>query len=313
MTYQVDSYDDTQDPRKDSMITRPLVIYHGNCADGFAAAWIFNKYYPSGCDFHPGVYQKAPPSIAGREKVFFVDFSYKRQVVEQMMQENPFAHIKLIDHHKTALEDLSGLQAAGKISWYVDIERSGCMLAWDWLNQEFGLSVPKPQLLQYIQHRDLWKHINFPDHPLSAKTEAIQANVFSFPYDFETWSNLMNTDPDNLWIQGQSILRKHHKDIAELLPIVTRMMNIDGNRVPVANLPYTLASDAAHKLSEEYPFAACYFDTPEGRVFSLRSAEEGADVSTVAKVFGGGGHRHAAGFRVPFEVAYTFEIVPHVF
>jgi nanoRNase/pAp phosphatase (c-di-AMP/oligoRNAs hydrolase) len=34
-------------------------------------------------------------------------------------------------------------------------------------------------------------------------------------------------------------------------------------------------------------------------VFSLRSSENGGlDVSAVAALFGGGGHKHAAGFRV---------------
>jgi nanoRNase/pAp phosphatase (c-di-AMP/oligoRNAs hydrolase) len=47
------------------------------------------------------------------------------------------------------------------------------------------------------------------------------------------------------------------------------------------------------------PFAACYWDTPDGRVFSLRSREDGVDVSAIAKRYGGGGHRNASGFRMP--------------
>ena len=48
--------------------------------------------------------------------------------------------------------------------------------------------------------------------------------------------------------------------------------------------------------------------TPEGRVFSLRSSDDGADVAEVAKQYGGGGHRNAAGFRVSFAQAQAFEI-----
>jgi len=33
-------------------------------------------------------------------------------------------------------------------------------------------------------------------------------------------------------------------------------------------------------------------------VFSLRSQEGGIDVSEIAIKFGGGGHKHAAGFKV---------------
>jgi nanoRNase/pAp phosphatase (c-di-AMP/oligoRNAs hydrolase) len=45
--------------------------------------------------------------------------------------------------------------------------------------------------------------------------------------------------------------------------------------------------------------AACYWDTPNGRVFSLRSTDDGPDVSEIAKRYGGGGHRNASGFQMP--------------
>ena len=42
--------------------------------------------------------------------------------------------------------------------------------------------------------------------------------------------------------------------------------------------------------------------------FSLRSSDDGADVAEVAKQYGGGGHRNAAGFRVSFAQAQAFEV-----
>lgn len=93
--------------------------------------------------------------------------------------------------------------------------------------------------------------------------------------------------------------RKHHKDIAELLGVCRRSMVIGGYRVPVASLPYTLSSDAGHVMAQGEAFAACYWDTDEHRVFSLRSAEDGVDVADIASDYGGGGHKHAAGFKVP--------------
>ena len=76
-------------------------------------------------------------------------------------------------------------------------------------------------------------------------------------------------------------------------------MVIAGHDVPVASLPYTLVSDAAHLMAHGEPFAACYWDTAEGRTFGLRATDEGMDVSEVAKQYGGGGHAKAAGFKVP--------------
>lgn len=42
-----------------------------------------------------------------------------------------------------------------------------------------------------------------------------------------------------------------------------------------------------------------WWDTPTHRVFSLRSTPDGLDVAAIAKGYGGGGHRHAAGFQMP--------------
>ena len=45
------------------------------------------------------------------------------------------------------------------------------------------------------------------------------------------------------------------------------------------------------------PFGACYFDRQDGkRQWSLRSTDNGVDVSEIARKRGGGGHKHAAGF-----------------
>lgn len=279
---------------------KPIVIYHGNCADGFAAAWVFKNYGNKEYEFFPGVYQQSPPDCTARD-VYLVDFSYKRAVVEEILKVA--ARVVLIDHHKTAIEDLAPLIESKKIEALVDVEHSGAMLAWIWFHGNFA---PAPFLLRHIEDRDLWRFA------LPA-TREIQAAVFSYPYDFDIWTQLADSFDEfggtNLAVEGAAIERKHHKDIAELLGVTQRRMMIGGENVPVANLPYTLVSDAAHKMAQGEKFAACYWDTPKGRVFGLRSTEEGMDVSEIAKLYGGGGHKHAAGFTVSFPKAAEFEFV----
>jgi oligoribonuclease NrnB/cAMP/cGMP phosphodiesterase (DHH superfamily) len=277
------------------MTTRPLIIYHGNCADGFAAAWCFWRKFKDGADYVAGVYQKPPPDVTGRD-VYLVDFSYKRPVVELML--TVAQSVTLIDHHKTALDDLSPLfeenaifKTSGKLAHYTDLDQSGAMLAWKYLNA----NEEPPLLLNHIQDRDLWR-FKLPN------TREIQANLFSYKYDFELWDKLMYADQAELLkmtVAGAAIERKHHKDIAELVSLCKRRIMIAGMDVPIASLPYTLSSDAGHLMAEGELFAACYWDTPETRIFSLRSTEDGIDVSGIASIYGGGGHKHAAGFSVP--------------
>lgn len=273
---------------------KPLCIYHGNCADGFGAAWVFSRHADREHDFLAGVYQTEPPDVTGRD-VYLVDFSYKRQVVERMREQA--TRLVLIDHHKTAVEDLQPLIDSGAIEALVSMEKSGATLAWEWFHGKFN---EPPQLLRHIEDRDLWRFA------LNG-TREIQANVFSHPYDFAVWDQLMDRPAEELIAEGRAIERKHHKDVAELVGVVTRRMNIGGYNVPIANLPYIHVSDAGHLLCKGEPFAGCYWDTPAGRVFGLRSSDDGLDVSAIAKQYGGGGHRNAAGFKVSYEKARELE------
>lgn len=274
---------------------KPIVIYHGNCADGFTAAWCFWRKFKDTYDYFAGVYQEPPPDVTDRT-VFLVDFSYKRPVVEEMLAKAKA--ITLIDHHKSSMDDLWPLIEekirAGdenRLGWYCDGKRSGARLAWDFLFPH----EPPPPLLAHVEDRDLWRFA-LPN------TREIQACLFSYEYDFAQWDRLMASDAaalQGMALEGAAIERKHHKDIAELVRICERRININGFNVAAASLPYTLSSDAGHLMAKGRPFAACYWDTDTARIFSLRSDENGMDVSEIAKTYGGGGHVHAAGFSVP--------------
>ncbi len=266
-----------------------LCIYHGNCADGFGAAWVVRKALGD-IDFHAGKYQAPPPDVTDKD-VVIVDFSYKRPVLLEMAAKAN--SILILDHHKTALEDLVDLPP--NVTLLFDMESSGAMMTWNY----FFPQETSPPLLRHIEDRDLWRFA-LPN------TRQIQANLFSYPYDFQVWDKLMATDVAALVAEGEAIERKHIKDLKELIQVTTRNMVIGGYEVPVANLPYTMSSDAGHELAKGKPFAACYWDTPAGRVFSLRSSDEGVDVSEIAQQYGGGGHRNASGFKVSFAVADTF-------
>lgn len=294
-------------------VVKPLCIYHHNCADGFSAAWTVKQYFGD-VDFHHGKYTEAPPDVTGRD-VIIVDFSYSYDAIIEMSWTA--ASILILDHHKSAAENLIALPSAGlnisefkkeceftksvpnmlSIGVLFDMERSGAGIAWDF----FFPNLPRPALINHIEDRDLWRFA-LPN------TREIQANIFSHPYDFDVWDKLMTADCSELAIEGKAIERKHFKDMHELIAVTAREMVIGGLVVPVANLPYTMSSDAGSLMAVNKPFAACYWDTPAGRTFSLRSVEGGEDVSLIAQLYGGGGHKHAAGFSVDRETALQMEL-----
>ena len=81
--------------------------------------------------------------------------------------------------------------------------------------------------------------------------------------------------------------------------------------VPVMNTTVEFCSELAQALAAlGYPFAAVFWHTSAGVTYSLRSQpavygedgevheHAGSNVALVAEGYGGGGHAHAAGFRV---------------
>ncbi len=264
-----------------------LCIYHNNCLDGFGAAWAVRHALGHGVEFYKGIHQQPSPEVKGRD-VLLVDFSYKKAVLENMLKTA--ASITILDHHISAEQDLSDLLTSGKIKGLFDMNKSGAMLAWQWFNPE----QQAPELIEYIQDRDLWLF-------KLEGTREINAALSSYPYDFKVWDKLMasNTDELNaLKRDGMAIERKLQKDIKQLIASGVRRMVIGGYDVPVLNAPSAYISDAGHIMSVNEPFAACYWDHAKGRSFSLRSSENGIDVAEVAKKYGGGGHEKAAGFTV---------------
>lgn len=302
-----------------------VCIYHANCADGFSAAWVFWKVHQlveTGLNltFHEGKYGEAPPNVDGKI-VFLVDFSYKRQVVKDMIDLGGAKQVIFIDHHISAILDLEGLndellqEAYAADLEYVDnpfisftnVENSGAMLAWKYWQDEFEMAgYFRPILLDHIEDRDLWKF----KLPL---TKELTASIFSYEYTFENWDLLMSSNlADKIALAeiGEALLRKHMKDVKELLAATESEANISKWRVPCANLPHIYASDAGHIMATRpenaNSFAATYYDTSTHRVFSLRSAKDtGMDVSKVAAEFGGGGHRNAAGFKITLYEVYN--------
>lgn len=272
---------------KNSNQQKKLCIYHGNCLDGFGAAWAVRHALADDVEFYKGIHQQVPPDVKGRD-VIIVDFSYKKNILEEMLKHA--TSITIIDHHITAEADLSDLLASGKIKGLFDMNKSGAMLAWEWFNP----TDPVPKLIEHIQDRDLWQ-FNLKD------TNEILAALSSYPFDFEEWDKFMaceNDELNKLKQDGVAINRKLLKEIKELIASGIRRMTIGGYNVPVLNAPSSYVSDAGNIMSENEPFAACYWDHASGRSFSLRSKKEGADVSEVAKQYGGGGHVNAAGFTI---------------
>ena len=268
-----------------------MCIYHGSCLDGIGSAWAFDRANrDAGIRFYAGKYSEPPPDVEGMD-VYIVDFSYKRPILESMAKSAN--SITVIDHHKTAEDDLS--EPIQGIKTVFDMGYSGCMLTWMYFNN--GRTEESfPFSLRLIQDRDLWKFEY-------EETKEFNAALFSYNTSdlIEMFEILDECESESgprvaeLIAEGKTLLRDHNNRVKSAMKSAWRgpCAGID---VPWVNAPPDLASDLGHLLGEGEEFAVVYWDTKDKTIYSLRSPKNGADVSKIAKIYGGGGHKHASGF-----------------
>jgi oligoribonuclease NrnB/cAMP/cGMP phosphodiesterase (DHH superfamily) len=260
------------------------VLYHDNCPDGFGAAWSFWRKYGSSIEYVAVSHGEEPPDVKGRN-VFIVDFCYDKTTMLGIKEVAE--SIVVLDHHKSAEETCGELDFC-----YFDMNHSGAFLAWNHLFPDDSV----PLLIKYVEDRDLWKWE-------LQNTEEILSAVDSFEKTFENWDLLhgyLDAVESVRWRRvknmGEGILQ-YKRNLIKSLIKNAYTEDIIGYNVPIINAPF-FQSEIAAELAEGNPFAAAYYFDGIGYKFSLRSEEDGEDVSIIASRFGGGGHKNASGFRI---------------
>jgi oligoribonuclease NrnB/cAMP/cGMP phosphodiesterase (DHH superfamily) len=260
--------------------TDRIVIAHADCVDGFTAAWVAHRVYGDAAEYVFAKYGDAPPDVSGKD-VLIVDFSYPRAVLLEMKAAANSLHV--LDHHKSAAKDLDGLDFCT-----FDMNRSGAMMTWNWLEGHKNV----PQLVRYVQDRDLWKWELQESKEISAWLSIIRR-------DFGVWeatAEKLEKMPCAVAALGTAILG-HVDAYVESTAKNARLYVVDEQTVPFVNAPGMMASELIGKLAETAPFAVGFFQRADGKwQYSLRSRGE-YDVSVLAERHGGGGHRGAAGFE----------------
>ena len=258
-----------------------LVIYHANCTDGFGAAYAAWKLLGDRAEYFAAKHGEPPPDVAGKN-VVVLDFSYDNSTTKRLMKEAK--SFLIIDHHKSAVVELHDVSCTR-----FDMNHSGAMLAWKF----FHPGKEPPRMIKFIEDRDLWKW----DIPYSKEFSAAFDMV---PYDFDEFDKYLDDSAvDNAQERGAYILAYSKTVISKIAKqAVPRKMG--GKEILVVNSSHWM-SEIGAALSPKCDFAVIWFydhDTRQVKV-SLRAHHEDADVSEIAKRYGGGGHRKAAGFNLP--------------
>jgi len=268
-------------------MSTPLVIYHGNCLDGFGAAYAAQRHFSAQgveAEFFAASHGEPMPDCAGRE-VYVVDFSFKRLQMKQLCEAA--ARVTVLDHHISAQEDLEGLEAEhDNLEVVFDMSRSGAVITWEYFHRQ-----PTPHLLLHVQDQDLWQF-------KLEGTRDINAALMSYPFDFALWHEVASSaERFNILLREGEAINRFRREMIGSYKARAVLGRIAGYEVPIVNCPRAITSELVGELAEGHPFAAGYQDKGTKRSWSLRSSRNGGeDVAKVAALFGGGGHKNAAGF-----------------
>lgn len=282
----------------------PLVIYHGNCMDGIASLWAAREWLYT-VEAHAASYGKESPDVTGRD-VYILDFSYPRDVLIEM--HSKAKSLVVIDHHQSAMDALHGLAFAN-----FDMSRSGCALTWLYFAEKANSAIAHdlniPPILQYIEDRDIWKHA-LPD------TKAISAYLQdSINWEGSVEDNLnFLSDMDEFWhgryedyvSKGEYILNARDKLVAETAKgVFYANMVVDGNNysIPMCFSLFGIRSEVGHALASlpdnVHKVGVSIQGMHNGKFGLSFRGLEGTDLAlSLAKTFGGGGHKCASGAAI---------------
>jgi oligoribonuclease NrnB/cAMP/cGMP phosphodiesterase (DHH superfamily) len=266
------------------------VLYHANCFDGHSAAWVAWLHFGDSAKYIGCHHGNPPPELELKitDSVYILDFSFKREILLDL-QSKVFM-LKVIDHHKTAKEDLEGLDFC-----VFDMTKSGALLAWE----HFNPNRPAPRLIQYVSDRDLWR-FELP------RSKEVHAYIASMPRTFDNWNVLAWHLENNyeMCVQTGIALLQNHEVIVESLckhnvQFEKFKMGDEEITLPVINCPKQFSSDACVKLYETHNTPAAVYWIMESNmiIYGIRSRPD-FDCSVIAKSYQGGGHRNAAGWQV---------------
>ena len=253
--------------------------------------------------------------------------------------------VVVLDHHKTNLDicarihpdDLAVGGWAANLEMVFDMKRAGCQIAWDWITVQLPDSNSetrtRPWFLEYIADRDLWTW-RLPNSKL-INTALFGLKLTITPDAIAQKLALIQTPEEQKRYIAQELMPyalAAEEFNNELLRAACNKADECALTVPSTGQTYriwlgttigSLRSDLGNQLCNK-PLsdgslpdlsASWHYEFPKDEWWiSLRSLDTGADVSAIAKEFGGGGHMCAAGFtlRAPDNLKTIFKRISTV-
>jgi len=309
------------------------IFYHADCIDGFGAAYAAWCQFGQRAQYRPLHHGQdwEINEITGHA-VYILDFSFPPETLRRMAAIA--VSVTQIDHHASAHQAWASQLVLGEnglsvrrepilpLTVIFDLDKSGARLAWE----HFQSDQPVPLALQHIEDQDLWR-FKLPNSRPFCRALRLQ------PFEFASWQQLIDDTPDSdapryrdMLRAGEAIEAFFRKEVERLSESTLRMpaklrgepvdalqalrhgqrVVSDGNLAWLSiegiaiNASVLFASELGNRLAEQNSsFGLIWQLADDGEVKASLRSKGSFDVATIAARYGGGGHRNAAGFRMP--------------
>jgi oligoribonuclease NrnB/cAMP/cGMP phosphodiesterase (DHH superfamily) len=238
-------------------------------------------------------------TIHPNEQIWIVDFSFKPEVMEELLKITKA--ITWIDHHKTAMEYKYSIELEG----IRDNNFSGCELTWKFLYPD----IPMPRIVEMLGRYDVWDFSKYGN-----KLNELQAGIRLFDHNPENdnWKKWLNTKreineifggAEGILLDGLEVLLNYGtialkyrtNQASSLIKAWSFFTEFEGYKAICCNAG-SVSSQLFDSVKEDYDLMIPFIFDGKQWTVSLYTKKD-IDCSEIAKKYGGGGHKQAAGFQ----------------
>jgi oligoribonuclease NrnB/cAMP/cGMP phosphodiesterase (DHH superfamily) len=283
-----------------------MKCYYHNDLDGRCSAAIVYKYMKDSKlkDYEEHNYIEVNydsiidvDSIKKGEKVIIVDFSFKPEVMEEVL--NKTKNVVWIDHHKTAVE-YKYIRRIDGLRIVEDKKYAGCELTWMY----FFKDTEMPMAVKYIGDYDKWAH------KYGKASENFVNGMLLEEIDFTSlrsiWDILLHVNKNaysicvSIGAKGNTCSKYRDVICDEYCKANGFELDFEGYKCYALGLYYFGSKTFGYRFDK---YDVCISFEYTGKDWKVGLYSEKVDVSEIAKKYGGGGHTGAAGFickELPF-------------
>lgn len=305
-----------------------LVLFHGGCPDGFASAFAAYLRLKDKKDVvfrgmtHDKLQKSVLPDDVDGKVVALLDYTLSPETMKELCRRA--RKVIVLDHHASAEKALAEIPEDSKV--FV-MNQSGATMSWNFFH-----GTPCPLLFRYIEDRDIWRWILKDSRAFSAARQVElpipKPGMLVNPAEsFKKWKQILDGGETSIkeLIEKGKIVLKYENDIIKRAvknARVRRLRVAPDHPVLVVNSTI-LASEIGNELARIGISDECKADVGYAMVASYRPGSKAGtgkwllslrslhcasvqslddehwgrtnDVSEIAGLLGGGGHKAAAG------------------